>query len=189
MLAYDVFVCRNTLYIMARRIRSLDDDAIRAMLEQEDESDEEIEDEENDDEERVVNESDHSTDFEIDGDQLQNSDRSTHSESSDEDDENYYLCKDKVTKWYKNSCVSKFTKTPSRNLLKFLPGPRNNARHIENELQAFLLLITDEMIEEIVGCTNVYITAVSQTMTGKEMQKLLQKLNSRHSLDYWFCQV
>ena len=32
LLAYAVFVCRNTLYIMARRIRSLDDDAIRAML-------------------------------------------------------------------------------------------------------------------------------------------------------------
>ena len=102
---------------MARRIKSLDDDAIKAMLEQEDESDEEIGGEENDDEERVVNESDHSTDSEIDGDQLQNSDRSTHSESSDEDDENYYLCKDKVTKWYKNSCISKFAKTPSQNLL------------------------------------------------------------------------
>ena len=91
LLAYAVFVCRNTLYIMARRIMSLDDDAIRAMLEQKDESDEEIGGEENDDEERVVNESDHSTDSEIDGDQLQNSDRSPHSESSDEDDENYYL--------------------------------------------------------------------------------------------------
>ena len=86
---------------MAKLIRSLNDDAIRAMLEQEDESDEEIGGEENDDEERVVNESDHSTDSEIDGDQLQNSNRSTHSESSDEDDENYHLCKDKVTKWYK----------------------------------------------------------------------------------------
>ena len=160
-----LFVCRNTLYIMARRIRYLDDDAIRAMLEQEDESDEEINGEENDDEERVVNKSDHSTVSEIDGDQLQNSDRSNHSESSDEDDENYYLCKDKVTKWYKNPCVSKFAKTPSRNLLKFLPGPRNNPSHIEDELQAFLLLITDEMIEEIVGYTNMY------------------------SLDYWFCQV
>ena len=53
MLAYAVFVCRNTLYIMARRIRSLDDDAIRAMLEQQDESDEEIGGEENDDEKEL----------------------------------------------------------------------------------------------------------------------------------------
>ena len=168
-------MCRNTLYIMARRIRSLDDDAIRAMLEQEDESDEEIGGEENDDEERVANESDHSTDSEIDGDQLQNSDRSTHSESSDEDDENYYLCKDKVTKWYKNPCVSKFAKTPSRNLLKFLPGPRNNARHIEDELQAFLLLITDEMIEEIVGCTNMYIKAVQSNYDRERDAKITTK--------------
>ena len=169
-----LFVCRNTLYIMARRIRYLDDDAIRAMLEQEDESDEEIKGEENDDEERVVNKSDHSTDSEIDGDQLQNSDRSNHSESSDEDDENYYLCKDKVTKWYKNPCVSKFAKAPSRNLLKFLPGSRNNPSHIEDELQAFLLLITDEMIEEIVGCTN-YITAVQSNCDRKRDAKITTK--------------
>ena len=51
---------------MARRIRALDDDKIRAMLEPDDESDEEIGSEENDDEERVVNESDHNTDLEID---------------------------------------------------------------------------------------------------------------------------
>ena len=160
---------------MARRIRYLNDDAIRAMLEQEDESDEEIGGEENDDEERVVNESDHSTNSEIDGDQLQNSDRSNHSESSDEDDENYYLCKDKVTIWYKNSCVSKFAKTSSRNLLKFLPGPRNNGSHIEHELQAFLLLITDEMIEEIVGCTNMYITAVQSNYDRKREAKITTK--------------
>ena len=160
---------------MARRIRYLDDDAIRAMLEQEDESDEEIGGEENDDEERVVYESDHSTDSEIDGDQLQNSDRSNHSESSDKDDENYYLCKDKVTKWYKNPCVSKFAKTPSQNLLKFLLGPRNNASHIEDEVQAFLLLITDEMIEEIVGCTNMYITAVRSNYDRKRDAKILTK--------------
>ena len=128
---------------MARRIRALDDDTIRAMLEPEDESNEEIGSEKNDDEERVVNESNHSTDSEIDGDQLQNSDMSTDSESSDEDDENYYLCKDKVTKWCKNPCVSKFAKTPTRNIVKLLPGPRNNARYIEDELQVFLLLITD----------------------------------------------
>ena len=86
---------------MARRIRALDDDTIKAILEPEDASDEELGSEENDDKERVVNESDHSADSEIDGDQLQNSDMFTDFESSDEDDENYYLCKDKVTKWCK----------------------------------------------------------------------------------------
>ena len=109
------------------------------MLKPEDKSDEEIRSEDNDDKERVVNESDHSTDSEIDDNQFQNSDMSTDSESSDEDDENYYLCKDIVTKWCKNPCVSKFAKTPTRNMGKLLPGPRNNARRIEDELQAFLL--------------------------------------------------
>ena len=174
---------------MARRIRSLDDDGVWAMLKQADESDEEIGGEENDDEERVVNESDHSTYSENDGDQLQSSDRSTYSEISDAVDENYYICKDKVTKWYKSPCVSKFAKTSSRNLLKFLSGPRNNARHIEDELQAFLLLITDEMIENIVGCTNMYITAVQSNYDRERDAKMTTNLNSWHSLDYWFCQV
>ena len=160
---------------MARWIRSLDDDAIRAMLEQEDESDKKIGGEESNDEERAVNESDHSSDFEIDGDQLEDSVRSNHSESSDEDNENYYLCKDKVTKWYKNPCVSKFAKTPSRNLLKLYPGPRNNASHIEDELQAFLLLVTNEMIEEIVGCTNMYMTAVQSNYDRERDAKITTK--------------
>ena len=160
---------------MARRIRSLDDDAIRAMLEQEDESDEEIGGEESDDEERAVNESDHSSDPKIDCDQLEDSDRSNHSESLDEDNENYYLCKDKITKWYKNPCVSKFAKTSLQNLLKFYLGPRNNASHIEDELQAFLLLITNEMIEEIVECTNMYITAVQSNYDRERDAKITTK--------------
>ena len=160
---------------MARRIRALNDDTIRAMLEPEDESDEEIGSEENDDEERVVNESNHSTDSEIDGGQLQNSDMSTDSESSDEDNENYYLCKDKVTKWCKNSCVSKFAKTPTRNIVKLFPGPRNNARHIEDELQVFLLLIIDVMIEEIVRCTNMYITTAQSSYVRERDAKIFTK--------------
>ena len=74
-----------------------------------------------------------------------------------------------------NPCVSKFAKTPSRNLLKFLPGPRNNARHIEDKLQAFLLLITDEMIEEIVGCTNMYITVIQSNYDRERDAKITTK--------------
>ena len=55
---------------------------------------------------------------------------------------------------------------------KFLPGPRNNARHVEDELQAFLLLITDVMIEEIVGCTNMYITAVQSNYNREKDPKI-----------------
>ena len=115
---------------------------------------------------------------------------STDSESSDEDDENYYLCKDKVTKCCKNPCVSKFEKTPTRNIVKLLPDPKNNSRHIEDELQAILLLITDEeIIEEIFPCTNMYITTVQLSCDRERDAKFLQKLNSWHSLDNCFCQV
>ena len=58
--------------------------------------------------------------------------------------------------------------------MKLLPGPRNNARHIEDELQAFLLLIRDEMIEEIVRCTNMYITTVQSSYDRRDA-KILTK--------------
>ena len=122
-----------------------------------------------------MNESDNSTDSEIDGDQLQNSDMSTDSESSDEDDKNYYFCKDKVTKWCRNPCVSKFAKTLTRNIVKHFPGPRNNARYMEDKLQAFLLLIKDEMIEEIVRCTNMYITTIQSNYDRERDARILTK--------------
>ena len=58
---------------------------------------------------------------------------------------------------------------------KFLPGPRNNARHIEDKLQAFLLLITDEMMVEIVGYTNMYITAVQSNYDREKDTKVTTK--------------
>ena len=99
---------------------------------------------------------------------------STDFESSDEDDKNYYLCKD-AAKCCKNPCVSKFVKTPTRNIVKLRLGPRNNARHIEDKLQAFLLLITEKMIEEIVRFTNMYITTVQSSYDRERNGKILTK--------------
>ena len=59
--------------------------------------------------------------------------------------------------------------------MKLLSGLRNNARHIEDELQAFLLLITDEIIEEIVRCTNMYITTVQSSYDRERDTKILAK--------------
>ena len=59
--------------------------------------------------------------------------------------------------------------------MKLLPGPRNNARHIKDKLQAFLLLITDEMIKKIVRCTNMYITTVQLSYDTERDAKILTK--------------
>ena len=61
------------------------------------------------------------------------------------------------TIWCKNPCVKKFAKTRKHNVLKTILGPRDNANLIQNELDAFYLLISDIMIEEMVRCTNLQI--------------------------------
>ena len=68
-----------------------------------------------------VNESDHDTDseFEIGQNDMQ-TDTNVDYGSSAEDygcDEGF-ICKDKVTKWYKNPHVSKFAKTRRENIVK-----------------------------------------------------------------------
>ena len=50
-----------------------------------------------------------------------------------------------------------------------------NARHIKNELQAFLLLITDEMTKETVRCTNMYITTVQLSYDRERDTKIFKK--------------
>ena len=47
--------------------------------------------------------------------------------------------------------------------------------NIEDKLQAILLLITDEMIEEIVSCTNMYITTVQLSYDRERDANILTK--------------
>ena len=64
--------------------------------------------------------------------------------SSEEDygSDEHFICKDKVTKWYKNPHVSKFAKTRRENIVKTFPGPINNATLVQDEVQTFQMLIS-----------------------------------------------
>ncbi|CAH2085795.1 unnamed protein product [Euphydryas editha] len=69
----------------------------------------------------------------------------------------YYTGKDGVTKWQKEQYRSN-VRSRAENIITNLPGPKSVARNKMSPLQCFELFITDEMIDEIVNCTNEKIS-------------------------------
>lgn len=59
--------------------------------------------------------------------------------------------------WSKTSLWKKKSRTPAKNIVKILPGPRNTAVGVRKEIDAFLQFITLEMVEDIVKFTNIFI--------------------------------
>jgi len=158
--------------------RFLDDNRIKAILLEENSSEEEIGSDEDDNEERVVNESDHDTDSEFEiGQKDMQTDTNVDYGSSEEDygSDEHFICKDKVTKWYKTPHVSKFAKTHRENIVKTFPGPINNARLVQDEVQAFQMLISDAIIEEIVRYTNIHIANVQSKYQTERHAKNVTK--------------
>lgn len=81
-------------------------------------------------------------------------DISAYPNSEDEDQRNFFIGKDQVTLWTDKPLSSIYTRTPSRNILTHLPGPKGRARGLTKEIDIFELFITDEMVQLIVDYTN-----------------------------------
>lgn len=56
--------------------------------------------------------------------------------------------------------MSKSSKHKIKNIIKILPGPKQCARDITDEMSAFSKIFDDEMIEHIIQCTNLEISRV-----------------------------
>lgn len=153
----------------------------RVLLELEEEEDRhEGEDCSDVDDDEVVQNSDHDSNSEIDGNVSgDNSDE----EVSGCDDNNYYIKtvyqKQKIRgktvkipttvhKWKKTPVKSKFARTPSKNILKsILPFPKDCA-DVKDEISAFFKIINIEMIDSIVTYTNMYIKSKRTAETTKK---------------------
>lgn len=89
-----------------------------------------------------------------------------------------------------------------KNLVKILPGAKQQEREIQNEVDAFMRIFTDEMIEYITECTNMYISNVrpqfmrerdAKDVSKTEMQACIgllllsgyKKQNHTHFLELW----
>ncbi|XP_069669317.1 piggyBac transposable element-derived protein 4-like [Periplaneta americana] len=73
-----------------------------------------------------------------------------------EDNDNFYVGRDKVTMWRKTS-YSTSSKTKKKNIVKIFPGPKGNARVVNGEMKAFSCIMDDNIIDHIIRCTNLFI--------------------------------
>lgn len=127
-------------------------DAIRSDCDDDDDSDEETE---------VItyNEHDSESEQEYESDSEEIVDRS-HSMK------NYYIGKDNQCKWSK-SVIKKTSKVGSKNIIKTFPGPKGSARGVTSEIAAFSKIISIEMMDNIVKCTNSYIELKKESVMYK----------------------
>jgi len=75
-------------------------------------------------------------------------------------DSRFYIRKDKITKWQQKEFRT--SKIRQHNIKNVIPGPKECARNIVSEIDAFLKIIDLDMIDEIVTCTNMYINNMRQ---------------------------
>lgn len=74
----------------------------------------------------------------------------------EETDYQFYIGKDEETIW-KSTPVATCNKIKAKNIIKVLPGPKGPAKNVSTELESFFTIITKDMIDHIVACTNLYI--------------------------------
>ncbi|KAG5889212.1 hypothetical protein JTB14_033290 [Gonioctena quinquepunctata] len=99
------------------------------------------------------------------------SEHNTDSEQSDEDVENFvqeneenraygsihhFTGRDKKTHWMAYPPRPNI-RTPRRNIINHLPAVKNIAKNANTVATCWILYITEEIIEQIVHCTNIYL--------------------------------
>lgn len=115
-------------------------------------------------EDDILEESPHSTDTEQSAGLGNDSDRCSISDDSPVESDipildrlNSFLGKDRVTKWQKRE-PNRAVRSKSQNIINFIPGVTNLARHAITVLEAWLLFFPQNVIDGIVHCTNIYIS-------------------------------
>lgn len=88
------------------------------------------------------------------------------------------------TRWYLEPQIARTSRTPRCNIIPSFhrPGPVGNAKNAATPLDALLCLIDDEMIHQIVECTNIYIENVKAKFTRERDAKLTDDLEVKSLL-------
>jgi len=76
------------------------------------------------------------------------------------DDSGYYLGKDKITKWYKESFIPTNSHTRRRSSVLHLPGVKRVAQNAKSIIDCWKLFFPDIVIDEIVKYTNIYLIMI-----------------------------
>lgn len=152
---YNIIIYTN-LCVFRKRVNvrnpnNLSEGELQAMAQAmfEEESEDEVGGEPDTSEDEEVMYSEHNSDSE---EEL--SDSQGEAEDLEEENVDFFLGKDKTTKWSKNPIASKFSKTKKKNIVYIFPGLTSHSRDITDERSAFEKILTDNIIENIVECTN-----------------------------------
>lgn len=84
-----------------------------------------------------------------------------------EPDREFFFGKVQETIWTSQPLGSKYSRTPSRNLVMRMPGPKKDAKGEQKEINCFYFFVTSHMVEKIVLYTNEEIVIKSQKFTSK----------------------
>eukprot|EP00102_Acyrthosiphon_pisum_P010084 XP_008178239.1 PREDICTED: piggyBac transposable element-derived protein 4-like [Acyrthosiphon pisum] len=114
----------------------------------------EADDESDNEEIDTTQKSDHESESEQDI-----SENETNENVSDVQNNNFYLGKDKTTKWKKNKPNMQI-RVRSHNIITHLPGPKQNARNAKFEIDCLKLFINENVIRLITISTNIYIESI-----------------------------
>jgi len=90
------------------------------------------------------------------------------SEPEDEDENEYYLGKDKITKWKINPFPHNIC-TAQHNIITHLPGVKPHVRNAKTILECWSLFFPENVIQEIVTFTNIYLAQIRLNYEGKRV--------------------
>lgn len=140
---------------------------IHRLLEASDEDDEEFRDE------NFENESD--IDSEDNFEEREEGSESEQEGSSGDEDEieenrDFYMGKDKVTKWYKTHRQSKVRRRP-QNIMTHLPGVIGAAKTAKTPVECWNCLFTEDVLNDIVKYTNQYIDNIKAAFSRERDAK------------------
>lgn len=76
-----------------------------------------------------------------------------------------YLGNDGLTEWEMEGSRGRMGRTPARNVVIRLPGPKGNARNARSPLETFSLYFPDSLLDKIVNYTNMYIESIKDNYT------------------------
>lgn len=89
-------------------------------------------------------------------------------DSSNEND--FYIGRDKKTTWKKEKFRTN-VRVSAKNIITKLPGNTAISRDVSTPLESWKLLMSDEMMKDLVNCTNIYIASISDRFSRERDAK------------------
>lgn len=92
----------------------------------------------------------------------------------DLDRREFYIGKDKETRWYLEPFMAQNSRTLRRNIIPNFhkPGPKGHAKNAVSHKDSFECIFDDEIVEKIVSYTNIYIEKIKQNFSRERDSKL-----------------